>query len=85
MDIPNIDNCTITERGSGYKVEANEGFALFRVSQYQRWLEKSAEDSVAYPPEDIGKHVRFFKVAYLAANSDGSSYDTIELNENIKI
>ncbi len=83
--MPTIDNCEITARGSGWKVEANEGFVLFRVEQYQRWAEKCEADPVAYPPESINKYVRFFKRAYLGANSDGSSYDTMPVTENMVI
>lgn len=85
MSKPTIDNCTITERGNGWKVEANEGYALFRVEQFQNWAEKSAADPVAYPPENINKYVRFFKRAYLGANSDGSNYDTMEINADMII
>lgn len=82
---PAIDNCDITERGSGWKAEALEGFALFRVEQFQRWAEKAEADPAAYPPESINKYVRFFKRAYLGANTDGSSYDTMPINENMII
>lgn len=85
MGAPTIANCEITANGNGWKVEANDGFALFRVEQYQRWAEKSEADPVAYPPESINKYVRFFKRVYMGANSGGSNYDTMPVNENMVI
>lgn len=83
--MPVIANCTITERGSGYKAEAKEGFALFRVEQYQRWLDRSTDDPIAYPPESLYKYVRFFKSAYLNANADGSAFDTMAKTDEMII
>lgn len=83
--MPNINNCVITPQGSGWKVEPDEGFALFRVEQYQMWAEKAEADPVAYPPESINRFVLFFKRAYLGANADGSNYDTMPINENMRI
>ena len=83
--MPEIANCTIAENGSGYKAEANEGFALFRVEQYQRWLDRSTDDPIAYPPESLYKYVRFFKRVYLSANSNGSLYDTMAITDEMII